>query len=373
MSYSEQDLKDFGQKIEKITRGESLSKSESYQLFSEVLTNRQPPIHEGALLAALRSKGETVEEIIGCWQAIMGLDTKTVDVQTDLPPVENCGTGMDPIKSFNISTAAAIVAASLGVPMARHGARAITSKSGTVDMAEAMGVDVECPVNIVKKSIERANIGLFNGMSSHVHPRALFRLLSHLRFGTILNIAASLANPASPSRAVRGVFNPEVMDKVVRILPHIGYTDSFIFCGFDSSGRYCIDEVSTIGDTVVIEMHNGEFEKYRFTPDDMGLQKGVYEDIKPRESQNEEVMEFLKVFSVPESSRRIDIICANTAPILLVAGKVQNWKDGVALAREAIEDGFALEQLRMWVKNQNRDPEKGIHKLNDLLNGNLGA
>ncbi len=139
-----------------------------------------------------------------------------------VPPVENSGTGMDSFKTFNISTAAAIVAAAGGVRMARHGARAVTSDCGTVDMAKALGVDVDCGTDIVAESIFRAGIGLFNGMSPQVHPRALARVLSQTGFGSTLNIATSLANPASPRLAVRGVYRREMVATVAEVMRAIG-------------------------------------------------------------------------------------------------------------------------------------------------------
>lgn len=145
------EIKKFGAVIQRLIDGESLSRDETYSMFRQVLLNQQPELQQGAFLAALVSKGETAQEIAGAWQAIDELDT--VHVRDDLPSVlvENSGTGMDSLKTFNVSTAAAIVASACGVTMARHGARALTSFCGTVDILESLGIDVECDVATVER------------------------------------------------------------------------------------------------------------------------------------------------------------------------------------------------------------------------------
>jgi len=367
MRFKENDLREFGGLIEKILAGDDLSEQQAYEAFVQVLSERQPELNQGAFLAALRAKGENVDEIAGCWRAIMDLDTVNVEINSGKMLVENCGTGMDRIKTFNISTASAIVASSLGVPMARHGARAITSNSGTVDMAEALGVDVECSVEVVKQSIEKSNIGLFNGMSVNVHPGGLFRILKHIRFGSILNIAASLANPASPRIGVRGVYDDSLLDTVVSLMNRLGYEKGIVYTGFDSVCKNSMDEVSTMGITRVVEFDNGEQSSYTLSPEDMRIPRGTYEDIKPLQNFEDEIVEFLKAFTDPSHSSRVDAICVNTAPILYVCGRARDYVEGAAMAREAIMSGRALKQLKLWVMTQNRDPEKGIRILEKRL------
>jgi anthranilate phosphoribosyltransferase len=161
----EERLKYFGSKVDALIKGHDLTRAEAKDLFREVLLNQQPDLQQGAFLAAMTAKGATPEELAGSWEAIYDIDTVKVCPDVPGPLVDNCGTGMDTIKTFNISTAASVVAAADGIYMAKHGARAITSKCGTVDVVEALGVDVECDVSVVKRSIESAGIGMFNGMS----------------------------------------------------------------------------------------------------------------------------------------------------------------------------------------------------------------
>ncbi len=365
--FDEKSLREFGRVMERVLGGESLSEGEAYEIFLQVLSNEQPALNQGALLAALRAKGESIEEIVGCWRAVMEIDTVRVAVESGKPLVENCGTGMDRVKTFNISTAAAIVAASLGVPMARHGARAITSSAGTVDIAEALGVDVECSVELVKESIERTNIGLFNGMSARVHPGGLFRILKYIRFGSILNIAASLANPASPTIGVRGVYDETMQEQVALIMKKMGYKKGLVYTGFDGSGKNSMDEISVLGITRIVELNGGDLNSYDISPEVMNISRGTYDDIKPLEDVGSEAVEFLKAFSHPTASKRVDAICANAAPILYIYGKTDNLVDGAEMARESLTSGRAFDQLKLWVETQNRRPREGMKKLERLL------
>ena len=188
----EQALKVFGANIQRLINKEDLSREEIYTMFCQVLGNEQPDLHQGAFLSALVSKGETVEEIAGAWQAIVEKDTVAVSLDSAEPIIENSGTGMDSLKTFNVSSAAAIVASACGAKIARHGARALTSFCGTVDILEAVGLDVECDVQTVERSIQEQGIGLFNGMSAKIHPFGLGRILSQIRFGTTLNILSMI-------------------------------------------------------------------------------------------------------------------------------------------------------------------------------------
>ncbi|MEA2053312.1 MAG: anthranilate phosphoribosyltransferase, partial [Euryarchaeota archaeon] len=151
-------IRDFGTKISDLIREEDVTREEVRAMFRQVLLNEQPDLQQGAFLAALTAKGETPEEIAGIWDAIYELDTVPVTPTVPQPLVENCGTGMDALKTFNISTAAAIVAAADGVYMTKHGARAISSNCGAIDILESVGIDVECDTELVKRSIEKAGI-----------------------------------------------------------------------------------------------------------------------------------------------------------------------------------------------------------------------
>lgn len=241
--------KEFGALITRLIQKENLTRQEARQAFTTVLNNETSQMQQGAFLAALTAKGETAMEVAGSWEAIYDLDTTKVSMGPDLALVENSGTGMDTFKTYNISTAASIIAAAGNIPMARHGARAITSLCGTVDMAEALGVDVECRADLVAKSIETSGIGQFNGMSPHIHPNALGRILSQIFFGSTLNIAASLANPALPAIGVRGVYSKGMILPVANVMREIGYKSAIVLHGCVDDSPLGMDEASICGIT----------------------------------------------------------------------------------------------------------------------------
>jgi len=360
-------IQEFGQKIQRLIQGESLSHDETYEMFKEVLENSQPDLQQGAFLAALVSKGETVDEITGAWKAINEIDT--VHTGNDLPDdlFENSGTGMDRLKTFNVSSAAAIVAAACDIPMARHGARALTSKCGTVDMIEAMGVDVECDVSVVEKSINEAGIGLFNGMSPKVHPGALGRILSQIRFGSTLNIAASLANPASPAQGLRGVYSSELVNKAGEIMRRIGYKKGMVVYGTDKASGLGMDEISLCGETMIHEFNEHGSKECSFVPEDAGIKSRSFDKISFSGTMEDETRRFASVLSGKGHEGCVDFTCLNSGAILYVAGKSKSLKQGVEMSRETIKSGKAVEKLRQWVTAQNTNGNDGLKKLDALL------
>lgn len=336
---------------------------------SDAVTPDSPSdMEQGAFLAALRAKGETEAEVVGAWEAIITQDTARVTLGPDISVVDNTGTGMDDFKTFNISTAAAIVAASLGVPMARHGARAITSTCGTVDMAEALGVDVDADLSLVARSISQAGMGVFNGTSPAVHP-ALGRILSQIHFGTTLNIAASLANPAMPRIGVRGVSRPEMIRPVIRVMKAIGYKRAIVCYGAIDGTEKGMDEASVCGITMCAELfEDGKIHDFSLQPADFGISSLLPDDLSPGADRKQATRRFVALIRGEDDPNgvRQQTVALNTALILKVAGKAGTIPDGMALANRAIETGLAYAALENWVTAQNRYPEKGLSALRRL-------
>lgn len=364
----EEKLRTFGAGVNDLISGKSLSRAQAKDMFRQVLLNEQPDLQQGAFLAAITAKGATPQEIAGSWEAIYEIDTIKVTPNVDSPLVDNCGTGMDTLKTFNISTAASIVAAADGIVMAKHGARAITSRCGTVDIVEALGVDVECDVSVVKRSIETAGIGMFNGMSSKVHPTALGRILSQIRFGTILNIAASLANPALPRYAVRGVYSASMLAPTMDTMKEMGYRQALVFHGLNSVGTKGMDEMSTLGPTKIMELsRHGEISTYEVRPEDMGLSTANEQELLTSGDREVEALKLLRLLCGEETGPRQDIVCLNTAPILYMMGRADSIKDGVERARSILESGNAVKKLREWARAQSSDPSLGEGRFNELM------
>jgi len=362
-------VKKFGKSINRLIAGENFSREETKNLFCEILKGEQPDIHQGAFLAAITAKGPVPEEIAGVWEAIYDLDTIKVLPKVQKPLVDNCGTGMDGFKTFNISTASAIVAAAGGVCIARHGSRAITSRCGTVDLCETLGIDVDCPPDIVKESIEQTGIGIFNGMSSHVHPQALFRILSRMAFGSILNIAASLANPAKPLYGVRGVYSKEMIIPVIQSMKEIGFKKGLVFHGLSGNGAGGMDELSPVSESFVAELSpDGEIINYTLSPEAVGLgSKWTLKEIAGGDDSRKEALRLLNVFTAKEKNALYETICLNAAPVFYVAGQAKNLKQGVEKARDIIDSGCAMDKLSQWVQSQNRESAVGKRCLDALI------
>jgi anthranilate phosphoribosyltransferase len=359
--------KEFGLHIAALMRGENLDRATAREMFRQVLMDEQSGLQQGAFLAALTAKGETAEEIAGAWEAVYELDTAKVELDLPAPLVENSGTGMDSFKTFNISTAAAIIAAAGGVYMARHGARAITSACGTVDMLESLGVDVECEVAVVKNSIEKAGIGLFNGMSARVHPNALFRILSQINFGTTFNIAGSLANPAMPRYGLRGVYSQKMLTPALQVMREIGYQRAMVVYGTDSAGQG-MDELSTLGQTFIAELRpDGSTVSYSVLPEDFGICRPSPQELRPEADRQEEALRFVELISGRKRTARAEIVCLNAAPLFLLTGKARDLKDGYEMAIAILSSGRAMSKLEQWVSVQNRDAAAGRRKLAGLV------
>jgi anthranilate phosphoribosyltransferase len=361
--WNNESLREFGKAIQSLIDGADLSREQTCRCFKQILLGEQPDLQQGALLAALTAKGETPAEIAGVWQAVMEVDTIEATLIA-APLVENSGTGMDRLKTFNVSSAAAIVAAAGGARMARHGARALTSFCGTVDILEAVGIDVDCGVGQVQRSIEQAGIGIFNGMSPAVHPRGLGRILSQIRFGSTLNIAASLANPARPTHALRGVYSRDMMPAVATVMREIGYQRGMVVHGTDSSGENAMDELSTLGQSHVLEFFpDGRHLAYVLHPEEVGIARGDYAALAPTGNLWEEAVRFLKVIAGVDHPACIDITCLNAGAILYLLEKADTITAGIACARELIATGQALEKLSHWAAVQCDSTHSGLGRL----------
>ena len=360
-------VKNFGAVISRLISKENLNREEVKDCFCQIMRNEQPDLQQGAFMAALTAKGETAPEIAGVWEAIYEQDTVRVKPLVNKPLVDNCGTGMDSLKTFNISTAASIVAAAGGVVLAKHGARALSGSLGTIDMLESLGVDVETDVETVRRSIETAGIGIFNGMSAKVHPQALFRILSQIRFGTTLNIAGSLANPALPRYAVRGVYSAELLQPVAEVMREIGYKKALVIYGSAPGGRG-MDELSVLGESRIAELgEDGQIIKYSLSPADFGLKPGRVEDILTSGDKQRETLRLLRILSGGENGAAFNAVCLNAAPVFYIAGEADSLQQGYAKAAEIIRSGAAIAKLRQWVQTQNSTPQAGLARLDSLL------
>jgi len=345
-------IKEFSLVITKLINRENLSRVEAYDAFMTVLKAETSDLQQGAFIAALTAKGETKDEIAACWQAIYEFDTIKQKPIIESPIVENSGTGMDSFKTFNISTIASVIAATAGVPMARHGARALSSKCGTVDIAEALGVNVECDIDVVTKSLEQTNLGLYNGMSSKIHPMALGRILSQISFGSTLNIAASLANPVKADIGVRGVYHPSVIKPTIEVMKEIGYKRAIVYCGYVNDDKF-IDEAIIGNKTHIAELsEDGEITEYEIDNSDNYTDfANILYDISPM-SISEEKESILSILKGDGNINRSNIVALNAGFIFYACGKTESIDKGTELAKQILKSGKAMAVLKKWIEIQ---------------------
>lgn len=365
MDFNAEQNQKLGELITRLIAKNDLTREEAFSAFQMILKDEVTDMQQGAFLAALTAKGETADEVAAGWQAIYDLDTRKVTLD-DLEPADNCGTGMDSFKTFNISTAAALVGAAGGINIARHGARAITSARGTVDMAESLGVDMECDVDTVARSIKECGIGLFNGMSPKVHPMALGRILSQIRFGSPLNIAASLANPALPRIAVRGVYSPDLLRPVAEVMHSIGYSDAIVIYGAIAGSDKGMDEASVCGTSKAIHLRNSDLTELSFNPQEFGLQLHKPAAIAADTDHHNAALNMIRLLAGQGDTARSDAVILNSALLFYVKKTVTSIDEGVKKAETILLSGKPLKQLEKWVEIQNENPETGLRKLADL-------
>ena len=346
-------MMNIGHAVNDLIAGKDLSFSDTEAIFRQIIQNEESAMDQGAFLAAITAKGAVPEEIAAIWKVIDETDTNKVTIRTERPLAENSGTGMDAFKTFNISTAAAVAASSAGAAVARHGSRGITSKCGTVDVAEALGVRTELSVERVARSVETCGIGLFNGMSPLVHPAGLGRILSQIHFGTVLNIAASLANPCAPVYGLRGVNDPAIIRSTAEIMRQIGYRRVLVLHGYLGEDHLGIDEATTLGRTIYTEIDaEGNVTEGAFYPEDFGLKRGKKEEIAALGDAVREAARLREILDGKGDASARDIVALNGGLILYLTGLAGTIQKGIDLAREQLETGKAGEKLNEWVAAQ---------------------
>jgi len=366
----EERLREFGAIISRLMRKEDISRAEAKESWRQICAEEQPELQQGAFLAALKAKPETLEEIAGTFEALYEYDTVKVPIDTPEPIIDNAGTGADTLKTFNISTGAAIVAAACGLYVVRHAARAVSSNCGAVDVVEALGVDVESDLAAPKQSIEQAGICVWNAWLPALHPAFIStaRVASRMRFGSTLNLVGPLLSPTMPAYKVMGVPSIEAVDLEARILRELGFKRAFVMHGLDEAGDRGIDELSTLGANHIAELSpDGSIERSVVLPEELGLRRARYEDIASSRDVQREALTLLRVIAGADEGPRQDIVCLNAAPLLHVMDRAEDLGDGVAMARAAIRDGRALEKLRDWVRWQNAIPEAGLRTFDRML------
>ncbi len=327
--------------IEKVVNGNSLSFSEAAEVMEEVMSGTATPAQIAAFITTLRLKGETVEEISALASVMRA---KAIPVKVAPPLVDTCGLGGDNSQTFNISTAAALVAAGSGLRVAKHGNRAMSSRCGSADVLEALGVKTDLGAEGVAECIERVGIGFM--LAPIFHPAWRFAAVPRREIGirTVFNILGPLTNPARPEFQVIGVPALELGKKIALVLHRLGTRHALVVHGAGG-----LDEISITGKSLVWEVkESGVLPPYEVSPLEFGFKEASLAEIQGGTPQdNAQILR--RIFSGERGPKR-DVVVMNAAAALVVGKKARGLTEGARLAEEVIDHGEALEKLNALVK-----------------------
>ncbi len=328
------DLKPF---LARVVERRHLSAAEAQEAMSVIMEGRATQAQIGAFLTALRMKGETPEEITGCARAMRAHAT-LVPHHRELV-VDTCGTGGDATGTFNISTAAAFVVAGAGVPVAKHGNRSVSSRAGSADVLEALGLNLDLTAAEMGECLDRVGIAFLFAPRLHLSMKHAAGPRREMGIRTIFNILGPLTNPAGAQAQVVGVYAPELTEVVARALHQLGTRRAMVVHGAGG-----VDEISLAGPTAVSEAGPGGVHSYTIFPEDLGLPRAPLGALAGGDpAANAELV--LAVLGGRERGPRRDVVLANAAAALVVAGAAPNLRAGVNLAEEAVDSGRALAKL----------------------------
>jgi anthranilate phosphoribosyltransferase len=317
-----------------------LSVDDAKAVFVEIMSGKATPGQIGALLAALRVKGETPAEIAGAAEAMRSLSTK---VDVDVPYlVDTCGTGGSGAKLFNVSTAAAFVAAAAGAHVAKHGNRKMTSSSGSADVLEAAGVNISLPPEQIAHCIREVGVGFLFAQAHHSAMRHAAPVRQELGARTIMNVLGPLTNPAGARNQVLGVFSAAWQTTLAEVLKLLGASHVLVV---HSNG---LDELALDGPSYVVELNGGTISEYEVEPTDFGLKTSSHDDL--RAGSPETSLALLKRSLTEPDSPAADIVSLNAGAAIYAAGVATSFKNGVVMAQDAIAAGLANERLAELVR-----------------------
>jgi anthranilate phosphoribosyltransferase len=337
------DLKPF---LAKIANGASLSEADAEDAFEVLMSGLATPAQIGGFLMGLRVRGETVDEITGAAKVMRAKATK---VEAPANAIDTCGTGGDGAGTYNISTAVALVVAACGIPVAKHGNRAMSSKSGTADVLAELGVNLDATPDVIARALREANIGFLFAQKHHSAMKHVAPVRQELGQRTIFNLLGPLSNPAGAKRQLIGVFTHRWIVPLAETLGRLGSEHAWVVHGSDG-----LDEITTTGPTYVAELKGGKVRTFEITPEDAGLKRA-----KPEELTGGDVAynaAAMRTLLHGRGGPYRDIVVLNAAAALLVSGKVANLKDGADMALEAIINGKAASTLAALVAVTNDRP-----------------
>ncbi len=338
----------FTQLFEKLTRRDDLTADEAAGAMDAIMEEQATPSQMAALLMGLAMKGERPPEIVGLARAMRRHSVPFMPTCDDA--IDVCGTGGDRAGTFNISSVTALVVAAAGVPVAKHGNKSVSSRCGSADVFEALGVETAAPVSAVRRSLDEAGIAFLFAPSFHPSMRHAAGVRKELGLRTAFNLLGPLTNPARPRRQLVGVPRPELTELIARALAMLGSERAWVVHGADG-----LDEISTTGYTKVSECRDGAVNTFYVHPADAGLRKAARSALSGGDSAENAAIA-RRILDGERGPRR-DIVLLNGAAALLVAGVARDLTEGLAVAQAALDDGRAAATLAAMVKASKADAE----------------
>jgi anthranilate phosphoribosyltransferase len=336
---------DFKALLAQLAAGQRLSESEAAAAFDAMMSGDTTPSQMGAFLMALRVRGETVEEITG---AARTMRAKALAVEAPADAIDVVGTGGDGAGTFNVSTAAAIVVAGCGVPVAKHGNRKASSLSGAADVLEALGVNINADMSLVRRAIREAGIGFLMAQRHHSAMRHVAPTRTEMGTRTIFNLLGPISNPAGVKRQLVGVFARDWVKPVAEVLGKLGGERAWVVHGDG------LDELTTAGTSIVAELKDGKVATFEVTPEMAGLPRARLDELKGADPLANAARLNALLDGKPGALR--DIVLLNAAAALIVAGRAKDLREGVGLAAQSIDGGAARRALDRLIVITNEKP-----------------
>ena len=331
--------------IIKLSKKQDLAYAEAEAVMDEIMSGQATPVQMSAYLTALALKGETIDEITA---SAAGMRAHCIKLLHNLDVLEIVGTGGDGSNSFNISTTSSLVIAAGGVPVAKHGNRAASSKSGAADVLEALGVKITLTPERSAEILKKINICFLFAQNYHIAMKYVAPIRKELGICTVFNILGPLSNPAGANMELMGVYDQSLVEPLTQVMANLGVNRGMVVYGQDS-----LDEISMCAPTSVCEIRDGKFTSYEITPEQFGYErceKGALTGGTPAE--NAEITK--AILKGEEKGPKRQAVCLNAGAALYIAGKAASIEEGVKLAESLIDSGAALKKLEEFVEETNK-------------------
>jgi len=322
--------------LENLLNGGHLTRTESKQFMEQVIEGNIPPHQVTAFIVGLKVLGETTEEIIGMVEAMR--EKVQVPFQIDGPLLDTCGTGGDGSGTINVSTAAALIAATGGIKVAKHGNRAVSGKSGSADVLEAMFIPIQQKPTDLEKALNDENIAFLYAPVFHQGMKHAAISRKELGIRTVFNLLGPLSNPLKADHQVMGVYSPTLTEPIAKVLKGLGVKRALVVAGLDG-----MDEITTTTLTRITELKDGEIKTYQITPEQFGIKRAILDDLKGN-TPTDNARDLLSIFS-GQKGPKYDFITMNAGASFYIAGKATNLIEGIELAKHLIDSGKVAQKV----------------------------